>query len=199
MAKVSAIVLAAGLSRRMGKENKMGLIYKGKPIVQHVIDQLQISSAYETIIVTSEVSQGLFPDQEVLLNELYKTGMTSSIQAGVRAASEQSDGYMICLGDQPLIRPQDYDQIIQAFDESLKNDPETITLPSFEGKKGNPVIFSCRYKNAILNHQQPEGCKEIVQRNKKHVVFTALDAPAILQDVDLPEDYQSLINRNSHN
>lgn len=199
MAKVSAIVLAAGLSRRMGRENKMGLLYKGKPIVHHVIDQLEKSVAFETIIVTSEVSQDLFAHHEIVLNENYASGMTSSIQAGVKASSNQSDGYMICLGDQPLILTEDYDQIIQAFGESLKSDPNAILLPSFEGKKGNPVIFSYKHRPAILNHPQPEGCKEIVQSNKEHVVFAALNTPGILQDVDRPEDYEELINQKSHN
>ena len=192
MAKVSAIVLAAGLSRRMGPENKLGLLYQGKPLVHHVIDQLSKSVASEIIIVTSEVSQELFPDHEIILNEYYQTGMTSSIQAGVRAASKQTDGYMICLGDQPLIQTEDYNQIIQAFGEQLMSDAKTIILPSYQGKKGNPVVFSLEHKQAILDHPQPEGCKEIVQTNKEHVVLTALNTPGILLDVDQREDYEIL-------
>ncbi len=196
MAKVSAIVLAAGLSSRMGAINKMGLIYQGKPIVHHVIDQLSKSEAFEIIIVTSVVSKELFPGRKITLNERFETGMTSSIQAGVAASLEEADGYMICLGDQPLIQTEDYDQIIEAFDKHLKDDLKVITLPTFDGKKGNPVLFSSHYKNDILNHQQPEGCKEIVQINKSHVVFRALKTSAILQDVDRPEDYEWLVKGN---
>lgn len=199
MAKVSVIVLAAGLSRRMGNDNKMGLLFQGKPIVQHVINQLRESNAFETIIVTSEISQALFTNQNVVLNERYESGMTSSIQTGVQATSALTEGYMICLGDQPLIKTEHYNQIIRTFEESLQLDPQAIVLPTFEGKKGNPVVFSVHYKKAILNHRQPEGCKEIVQANKKHLVFAPLETASILQDVDLPEDYQGLINRESPN
>ena len=196
MARVSAIVLAAGLSRRMGSANKMGLIYQGKPLVHHVIDQLAKSAAFETIIVTSEISQGLFPNHEFILNEHYQTGMTSSIQAGVKAASEQSEGYMICLGDQPFIQTEDYDQLIQIFEEKLKGNPRVIVLPTHDGKKGNPVIFSSHYKGAILSHQQPDGCKEIVQAHKKDVIFQEVHTAAILLDVDRPEDYETLIGNH---
>ena len=194
MAKVSAIVLAAGLSRRMGAENKMGLPFKGKPMVHHVVDQLAESEAFETIIVTSEVSQGLFPDQEIILNEHYQTGMTSSIQVGIKAASTHADGYMICLGDLPLITTADYNKIIRSFEENLKKDAQTIVLPTFDGKNGNPVVFSTEYKEVLLNHPHPEGCKAIVQANQEHLIFQALDTAAILQDVDRPEDYEGLIN-----
>lgn len=192
MVKVSAIVLAAGLSRRMGAENKMGLIYKGKPLVHHVIDQLKESSVHELIIVTSEVSRDLFPNQEIVLNTQYKTGMTSSIQAGVRAASADTEGYMICLGDQPLIQTQDYDLIIQAFANYLKNDEKGITIPTYKEKKGNPVVFPSTYKNEILNHQMLEGCKGILQSNKKHVYAIQMNHESILQDVDTPDDYKQI-------
>lgn len=193
MAKVSAIVLAAGLSRRMGKVNKMGLLFQGKPIVHHVIDQLESSQSFETIIVTSEVSNELFPDHKVVMNEQYETGMTSSIQAGVKATSTGADGFMICLGDQPLINTEDYNELINAFSDHLTNNHRAIILPTFEGKKGNPVIFSSHYKNDILNHQHPEGCKGIVQANKDHLVSRALNNSAILLDVDQPEDYERLV------
>lgn len=196
MAKVSAIVLAAGLSRRMGKVNKMGLLYRGKPIVHHVLDQLANCDAFEIIIITNEVSKELFPNHKVVLNERYESGMTSSIQAGVAAATKDTDGYMICLGDQPLIKTKDYNQIIQAFEQKKNDNPNTIIIPTFEGQKGNPVLLSSHYKNEILNHQQPEGCKEIVQMNKSHVVSQALKTPAILQDVDRPEDYEWLMKGN---
>ncbi len=192
MAKVSAIVLAAGLSRRMGKDNKMELLFQGKPIVYHVIDQLSASHAFEIIIVTSEVSSALFPDRTVVLNKHYKTGMTSSIQAGVKAASFQSDGYMICLGDQPLVTTTDYNQIIQSFGEHVKNDSASIVLPTYNNQKGNPVVFSSTYKNIILNHNVPEGCKEIVVNHEQHVERVRLNTDGILRDIDTPADYEQI-------
>lgn len=192
MAKVSAIVLAAGLSRRMGKDNKMGLLFQGKPIVHHVIDQLKDSEAFELIIVTSEVSMGLFPERKVVLNEYYENGMTSSIQVGLQATSSETEGYMICLGDQPLIKTAYYNQIIKGFEENLRRDPNAIVIPSFEGQKGNPVIFSTSYHKAILSHPEPEGCKGIIQQNGTHVYRVELDSNSILRDIDTPSDYEQI-------
>lgn len=192
MAKVSAIVLAAGLSRRMGKDNKMSLLFQGKPIVHHVIDQLKDSDAYELIIVTSEVSIGLFPERKVVLNERYESGMTSSIQVGLRAASPETEGYMICLGDQPLIKTDHYNQIIRAFEENLKSNPNAIVIPSFEGQNGNPVIFSTSYFKAILTHPESEGCKKIVQQNRSHLYRVELASNSILKDIDTPSDYEQI-------
>ncbi|MDW3194105.1 MAG: nucleotidyltransferase family protein [Cytophagales bacterium] len=192
MAKVSAIVLAAGLSRRMGMENKMGLMYQGKPIVHHVIDQLTKSTVFETIIVTSEVSQDLFPNHDIILNEHYQTGMTSSIQAGVRAASAHTEGYMICLGDQPLIQTEDYDHIVNAFSENFRDNPSSIIAPTYGGKKGNPVVFPFTFKEVILNHEEPEGCKSIIQSNKQHVHAIEMSTNHVLQDIDTPTDYKQI-------
>jgi len=101
---------------------------------------------------------------------------------------------IVFLVDQPLIKSEDYNRIIRVFEEKVPGDPKAIIRPSFEGKKGNQVIFSTHYKQAILQHQQPEGCREIVQDHQKHVAFAALTTPAILNDIDHPEDYEELIN-----
>ena len=194
MAKVSAILLGAGLSRRMGAQNKMALPYKGKPMMRHVHDQIKESLAFELIIVTSEHSQKLLDDIPVVLNEHYQRGMTSSIQAGVRSCSYIADGYMICLGDQPLIRPTEYNQIISHFSKHFPDDPKAIVIPTHKGIKGNPVILSTWYREAILQHEEPEGCKGIVKAHQQHVYRVELSTDGILNDVDRPEDYEKLIS-----
>ena len=124
MDKVSAIVLAAGLSRRMGEENKLFLAFKGKPLVAWVIEKISQSKADEIIIVTSELSKklaGFANDKiKVVNNPDYKIGMTTSIQKGILATSESSIGYMICLGDQPLIEIADYNKIIHCMNISFR-------------------------------------------------------------------------------
>ena len=135
MDKVSAIVLAAGLSRRMGEENKLFLAFKGKPLVAWVIEKISQSKADEIIIVTSELSKklaGFANDKiKVVNNPDYKIGMTTSIQKGILATSESSIGYMICLGDQPLIEIADYNKIIDSFKSLYLNNPNLILDKSF--------------------------------------------------------------------
>lgn len=195
MAKVSAIILAAGLSRRMGEENKLFLSIKGKPMVEWVIENVSKSIADEVVLVASELSMDQLTkwqsDRIQLVENLeYKQGMTSSIQAGVNAAT--GDAYMICLSDQPLIKTETYDLLIQTFQEAAIQDPSAIVLPFFKDKKGNPVIFSAQYRTEILNHVAPEGCKEIVQANRKHLRKVDTTDAGILMDIDTQEDYKKM-------
>jgi len=100
---------------------------------------------------------------------------------------------MICLADQPLITTEEYNQIIEAFEMAYQTNPKCIVVPFFEGKKGNPVIFSNYYREAILSHQAPEGCKGIIQANQKHIVKIDMPTNHILTDIDTPKDYEQLL------
>ena len=198
MDKVTAILLAAGMSRRMGT-NKLLLDYRGKPMVKHVLDTLTASEADEVIVVASEISIHQlrdFLDPDILLvdNPNYKSGMTSSIQAGVNRANPEY-ACMVCLADQPLITVKDYNQIIGAYREKVQKDHAAIVLPAFDGRKGNPVIFSPYYRELILTHQEPEGCKEIVQQHPDHIYTIEVGTKGILTDVDTPERYRKITGK----
>lgn len=198
MVNVSAIVLAAGLSTRMGSANKLLLPYKGLPIVHHVIQNIIDSGAYEVIVVTSELTYNELKTLEstrvkLVDNVNYKMGMTTSIQSGVKASSTITDGFMICLGDQPHISTANYDEIISTFTSVHQSNSAAIVMPSYEQKKGNPVILSSFYTKDILNHQEMNGCKAIIQINKQHVVECVLNSENILKDIDTPKDYENLI------
>jgi len=188
MAKVSAIILGAGLSKRMGTANKLFLPVREKPMIEWVIENVKASTADEIILVGSELSMDRltrFEDEKIRVveNLHYKTGMTSSIQAGVEAA--RLDGYLICQGDQPYIQTSTYDQLIQSF----QLNPTSIILPFFRGKRGNPVIFSKHYREEILAHREPNGCRTIIQKNSNCIIHVEVDDHGVLIDVDTREDY----------
>ncbi len=196
MAKVTAIVLAAGLSRRMGKENKLFLPFNETTIIDTVVRQIIKSKVDQLVIVGSELSLDRlkqYQSDNILIvdNPEYETGMTSSIKAGVQAA-EICEGYMICLGDQPMITTGIYDQIIDSFLSNHPKDNATIKVPFHKGKKGNPVIFSSHYKRDILSHTEPEGCREIVQAHKSHINKIEISSSSILVDIDTREEYDRL-------
>lgn len=195
---VSAILLAAGESKRMGEQDKLFLKYKGTWIINHVMQHLWASNQSELVIVMNNDDNNLLDGQQsaeikTIVNPDYKKGMTTSIQKGVEAASSQASGYMICLADQPLMQRKEYDDIIDRFELLVRHDPKSIVVPFFDGKKGNPVIFSSVYRAAILAHREMEGCKEIVKTNKEHVYHIAMETDHILRDVDTPEDFEKLL------
>lgn len=192
---VTAIVLAAGLSKRMGTANKLLLPYKNKTVLATVVANILASGMEEVIIVTGheakQIEQSL-KDLPVrfIYNPEYEKGMTTSIQQGVSFAS--GNGYMICLSDMVLIEPAEYALLKNTFEQQLKNDKKCICMPRYKNEKGNPVILSSFYKEPILKHQEMEGCKQIVQLNKTHIHWVKTERPHVLQDMDYPEDYKKL-------
>lgn len=195
MANVSAIILAAGLSKRMGDENKLLLEYKERPIIDWVIEHVKNSIADDVFIVCSEHSIDYLRKWEnegiaIIENKLYQSGMTSSIQAGLKRS--ESDGYMICLGDQPLIKSDTYDQIITKFKETYELNKKVIEIPYYGSERGNPLIFSSLYKDQIMIHPEPDGCRSIVQRYSAEIDKVDLFDPAILIDIDTKLDYEKL-------
>ena len=119
--------------------------------------------------------------------------MTSSIQTGIQSASKNTSGYLICLSDMPFLDKNDYNTILQ----EVTNKKE-ILLPFYQNQKGNPVYFSQHFKLDILTHQEPEGCKEIVQKNKNSVNKVAFENDRILIDIDTQADYTSVNNFSKH-
>ncbi len=198
---VSAILLAAGSSTRMGAQDKLFLKYKGHWLVNHVMQQLWAADIDELIIVRKDNSEhllgGIFSDRiKLALNPIADKGMTTSIQAGVRASSSLATGYMICQADMPLTTTEEYNHILSHFNHSIKTNPKTMALPFFQNQKGNPIILSSYYKDAILAHEEMEGCRKIVQTHSSEILKVEMDCDHVLFDVDNEKDWQELLGRD---
>ena len=194
---ITVIVLAAGMSRRMGSKNKLLLPFRGKTMFETTVEQLSGLRGAEIIVVLGHEAEQVKPllqnpDLQVVFNPDYATGMTSSIQAGVRAAAPETQGYMICLSDMPLIQTATYCQLAGAFLEKNGAESRIIVQPVFEGTPGNPVIFSAFYRNNILALDFPEGCKPLVQANRSFVLQVEVETDAILKDADDEEAFERL-------
>ncbi len=197
MARVTAIVLAAGLSSRMHGRQKLFLPYRNNTILEQVVTELLDSKASEVIIVSSPLTHDQIKAMPLagitlLCNPNHKQGMTTTIQKGVEAAGPATDGFMICLGDMPRITSQEYDELLVRFSAKYHENPKSILLPFYQGKKGNPVIFSSFYREAILTHTDIEGCRGIVQANSAHLTKVEMQNDHVLVDVDTPGDYEEL-------
>jgi len=192
---VTAIVLAAGLSARMGKENKLLLPFRGKTVIETVVQNLVNAGIGEIIVVTGHEAEMVkrtlvhLPVQ-IVYNPDYEKGMTTSIQLGVTMA--EGDGYMICLSDMPMITAEEYLFLAESFERQKLLNQECISIPLFENKKGNPVIFSSFYKPAINHHFDMEGCREIIQSNRENVSWVDMKLANTLIDIDTIHDYEKL-------
>ena len=203
---LSAIVLAAGLSNRMETENKLLLPFQGKTILETTLSNILEADIGEVIVVVgheAEKVKAVLKNYSIIIVENldYHKGMTTSIQTGILATQNsklktQNSGYMICLSDMVLIEPYEYRLLAQQFLDFYKQDEKVIIQPVFKEKRGNPVIFSSFYKNVILETEDTEGCRSVVQAHKKHVKLVEMPTNHVLQDVDFIEDYKRLISNN---
>lgn len=192
---LTSIVLAAGSSVRMGDVNKLLLPYKNKTVVETVVEKILGSGIQDVIVVLGFESELIkinlqhLPVQFVM-NVDYTKGMTTSIQQGVKNAN--GNGYMICLADMIKVSSSEYQLLHTFFENTLAANEDCICMPSFNSQTGNPVIFSSKHKNDILNCIEMSGCKEIVQANKKNVFLLEMPTDSILTDMDYKEDYEKL-------
>jgi len=194
--KITAIVLAAGLASRM-KKSKLNLAFKKHTIIEEVVFQLSASLINDIILVTGsykEEIEKLFSKNTQLkftYNSNYKLGMTSSIQCGLKAVALDSDGYLICLGDMPFIRAEDYSKIILNFNAQYTNSP-LIIRPYVNELPANPVLFSKHFKKEILALNSKQGAKPVIQNNLQFLQKIQLNK-STLKDIDTENDYLNFV------
>ena len=181
----------------MGAKNKLLLPYKGKAVIAHVVEAILASDVHQVHVVVGHEQDRV---REVLEeyavsfveNPDYEQGMGTSIRAGVQHAEEDVAGYMICLSDLPLITSDEYSDLAHAFLKQRKENAHTITVPRFEGQRGNPVTLSSVYRPAMLSHQGVMGCRGIVKQHPEQVTFVEMSTDHVLRDVDTPEAFSTL-------
>lgn len=194
---ISAIILAAGESKRMGEQNKLLLPFRSQTLIESIVDTVLSSDVGEVIVVLGHEAvrvREVCRERPVkfVQNDNYQEGMTTSIHTGVQAANAEADGFMICLSDLPLIEPHELNHLLHAFEEAVRTKNKYIAIPVFEGQRGNPVIFSVIYKNNILAHKGLMGCKGIIKQNPAQVLEVEMATEHVLRDIDTPEDYKKL-------
>ncbi|WP_461615563.1 molybdenum cofactor cytidylyltransferase [Clostridium sp. Marseille-QA1073] len=190
---VNAVIMASGYSTRMGK-NKLLLPFRGKPIIEYVIDAVQKCTFNEIILVGKEkqiLDIGKSKNILTVLNtEPYK-GQSQSIKLGILNTCA-SDGYMFFTGDQPLIDSYTINLLLDAF---MKN-KNSIIVPRYKTKAGSPTIFSTKFKDQLLNLQGDVGGKAIINNHLSEVLFIDLKSDYSLLDVDTVKDYEYILTKN---
>jgi len=204
---VSAVVLAAGMSTRMGR-NKLLLTFRDKPLVVHAVDTLLASKAGEIIVVLGYESEKVWDRLEdyagqvsnggqrrrlrLVKNPDYRDGLSTSVRTGVQAVSPEAEAIMIYLADQPLLEPGDVDRIIEAF-ASAKADDKMIVVPFFKEERGNPVILDASLRDSILGIIGDVGCKGVIKRYPEKVYAIEMENDHVVRDVDDVQAYERLV------
>ena len=191
---ISAIVLAAGKSARMGKINKMLLPYKESTVIGTVVAALGKSLVDEIIIVDNQDARivdhfDINASLKFVTNLDADQGLTSSIQCGVKAVSQNPTGILVCLGDMPLLNSIDYNLLINKL---LSIKYKAILMPIHNNKRGNPVLFSPHFKEEILSLQDGNGCKPVVVANNDFVIEIPFANSNCHVDIDTMDDYKRI-------
>jgi molybdenum cofactor cytidylyltransferase len=196
MLNISAILLGAGESRRMGKD-KLSLPWKKKTIFEQCLQTLLGSRVNEVIVVLKDrVEEVVFRMNQkkvtVAVNRHYKKGMSASIRRGVRAMDPKSQGILIALGDQPTVKARTINALIRVF----KKGEGEIIVPSFKGRRGNPVIFHRRYAKELLRLKGDVGGKSIVEKHPGKVCIVPVKSEGVVRDIDTWMDYRKELRMN---
>ena len=194
---ISAVILAAGESRRMGKQNKLLLPLGGEALLVKLVKSVCASDVSQILVVIGHESEKIRQELNDLplsfvYNPNFSEGMTTSIKSGVKEASPDCDGFLICLADMPFINTPEINKLIHAYVKNRIKEKRLIVLPVFQGHRGNPVLFSSEFRNDILEYKKESGCKEIIMNNSESVKEIVMDNDNMLLDVDTMEDYQRL-------
>ncbi len=190
---VSAVVLAAGLSTRMGEHKMLLKLGDGQGLLQRVLLNISGARFSEIILVTGRDALAIGVetrdfDLSTVHNSNFANGLSTSIATGVKSVSPSSRGIALCLGDMPMITAKEYDILIREFVTAFDRNVKAIVAPSFEGRRGNPVIFSSAYRDGLVANENPDGCKPIVMANREHLREVEMETGHVLVDVDTPED-----------
>jgi molybdenum cofactor cytidylyltransferase len=184
---IPAIVLAAGLSRRMGRPKPLQQLGE-KTILQHVLADLSASGLNEVILVLGHEAERILPTIagrgcRVVINRHYRQGMSSSIRRGLAAVDPRADGVMIVLGDLPFVSPRIVTSLLTAFGRGTHG----IVVPAHEGKRGHPVIFARRYWPELFALRGDVGGREVLLRHAGDVLQIEADTDSIVTDLDYPD------------
>jgi len=188
---ISAILLAAGQSKRMNGENKLIKKYNKKYLINHIIGTLIKSKVDKIIVVlgfqSSKVRKITIKNKKInfVYNKNYKSGMASSIKTGLKRISKKSIGFLIVQADMPLISKK----IIDSLYYAIKNNSKEIVAPIYKRNMGNPIGFK-RSMTRILNKTSGDsGAKKMIKRNKKKLGLIRVNSKSIFKDFNTQRDF----------
>ena len=184
---VSAIVLAAGESARMGRPKPL-VPLAGRPLLSHVLSSVRGSRVAEVVVVLGHEAERVrrevpLDGARVIVNPRFAEGMSTSIRAGVRAAAPASRAFLLVLGDEPLVASATLDALIDRWTVTGAK----ILIPTFHGTRGNPVLLDRSLAAEVEAIAGDQGCRAMFPDHADEIAEVAVEDPGVLIDVDTEE------------
>ena len=197
-AKVAGIILAAGASRRMGSANKLLASIAGKPLVRHAVESFVATSLSPIIVVVGYESDKVAAALEglpvqLVFNPDHATGQGSSVGVGVEALDNNVTDAMIGLGDMPLLPSALLDSLIHTH-IGREGHACNITIPAFEGQRGNPVLWGKTFFPELITLAGDRGGRQLLNDHKAAQHLIACDHSSVLRDVDTVDALAAIVS-----
>ena len=190
---ISAILLAAGQSKRLRYENKLIKNYKGEHLIHHILKSLIKSKVNKIIVVLGHESRKIkkivLKSKKIIfvVNSSYKKGISSSIKSGLKKISKKNIGFLIAHADMPLVSKT----ILNTLCSALKNKNKEIFVPVYKKKVGNPLAFKYSMIKSLKKTKGDRGAKKLIRSNKSKVQLVKMKSKSILIDFDQLKDFPS--------
>jgi molybdenum cofactor cytidylyltransferase len=189
---VGAIILSAGKSKRMGSPKAL-LQYRGQSFLATILAAVASARMAPAIVVAGHHYDAIsraFPNNQIVFNPSYEYGMSTSVQAGIRALPAGLDGTAVFLVDHPMIDRQTIDALVDRLA------PGRIVVPVHNGRRGHPVIFAAEIFDEILDLSSEQGLNSVVKRLPERVVEVFVENAGVLRDIDTPEQFARLLGED---
>lgn len=186
--QVAAIVLAAGESRRWGRDNKLLAPIDGTAMIVRTVGAVLASKARPVIVVTGHEADAVTvllagrPLSFVAAPD-FAEGLSASLKAGIAAVPAECAGALVCLGDMPWISPATFDRLAEAF---APTGAKCALVPTYRGEWGNPVLLGRALFPDIGRLSGDRGARTLLSANPERVGEVSVDDPGVLHDVDQP-------------
>ncbi|MFF2587650.1 NTP transferase domain-containing protein [Peribacillus butanolivorans] len=193
MLKVGAVILAAGMSTRMGKP-KLLLPLNGQPLFKHALKATVDVSLQPIVLIAGHYIEEIrhythdFEDIEIIYNQNYANGMASSLKLGIQAVKKDVDAVMVFLADQPLVSKSIVQLLIDHY-KAHKHEGIRIVRSKYKEDLGHPILFDAELFNEFDSIEGDQGGKEIIKKYTQLTKIISFDNQMWGMDVDTPEDY----------
>jgi len=192
---VDVVILAAGLSQRMGSTNKLLIDIDGEPMIRRTVKLYQAAGLANIVVVVGHQQdkvraalEGL--DIKIINNDAFNEGQISSIRCGVKALSNGCEFAFIALADQPLLTPSDIHFLLESFNV-LSN--KTIQVPYFNNCRGNPLLLRASQLKEVDSQGVHLGCRKLIDKHPEKVQRIEVDNDHFTCDLDTPEDVLAVL------
>jgi molybdenum cofactor cytidylyltransferase len=192
---ICAVVLAAGGSRRMGTQ-KLLLPFAGQTVIAHIVDEVRGGPVGRILVVVRKDDEGVSAaltgrTYSAVVNPHPDGDMLSSVRCGLAALPPECTAVLVVLGDQPAITSDLIGRMVATYQTCGRG----IVVPTHNGRRGHPLLFSTRYRDEILAGHEQTGLRGLLQTHPDDVFELGTATPAVLADMDHPADYLRELRR----